>query len=554
MKTTTKAPGLQGSIQKARKRKPAQIAHGAHGATSGRTGGDENGTQNNETSLPAFNLNARVSAKTGLFDHLEVSAKHGSVIGSCAEIDLFRLYAGAAPQELKANDTSEMYGRLFTVAPENGRKDLPLTIRSIPGVWGGAPLAAPPFSGKLRTKRSEVTKGEFVCYVTTHLHLNPSRGLNLCPALASKKKITWKEASLSRRTEAELAKGLDGKDNVIPFNLLGPACNSGERRYLEGVYTGIDSELRRASAAADGLPMPGTIRSADFSLRRVEPYHEFYAPDAVALVKKLAPSLRVFHRHNREREHGLDIETVGNSPTITLFLSKGEAVRVYAKTADRIRFEVIYYPKRQNGLIPDGYCAPTLDACMEKLHFLRQKAAVRVNQILAFLSEWADETPQDRASASRFASQWFQRLGFSDASERLLELLRVNGRIVAGRYLPQEERNALRRAKEQKLVFCDEHAHAFYPVSCGTPLPFAEHSLTDFDNSASFPGHKTETQPVASVPKSPTPIRKSKGEIRLPPCPPLRCSTSAATLPLDHRSEGRPPPRRTARRRRSIRQ
>ncbi len=520
MKITTKDHGLQGSNPKTRKRNLANIAHTAHGATSGRTGRYENGTHKKQASLPAFNLKARVSAKTGLFDHLEITAKHGNVIGEREEIDLFRHYVGAAPQELKVGNTSERYGRLFTVAPENGRKGLPLVVRSQPTVWKGKPLPAPPLSGKLNTKRFPVAENQFLCNIVSDLHLNPSRAVNLCPSLANKQAPSWEHAILNRRPERELTKGLDGKDNLIPVNMLEPARKYSVRNHLHAVYAGIRSELRRASAATDSLPMLGTLKNEDFSLRRIETYFEFFAPDAVALVKKLAPTLRVFHKHNREREHGLDIETVGNSPTITLFLSNGEAVRVYAKAADRIRFEVIHQPKKQNGLIPDGYCAPTLEACIEKLLFLRQKAAIRVNQVLAFLSEWAVETPQDRAGASRYASLWFQRLGFSEASERLLELLRVNGRILAGQYLPKEERNALRRAKEQELVFYDENAKAYFPASCGTALPISGHSLTNGNSDSTNPGHNTETQPVASVPKFPTPIRIVRERIGIPPSPP----------------------------------
>jgi hypothetical protein len=439
MKSILEEPGPQGSNPKTRARKSAHVAHAAQCSTSGRTGGDENETHEEELSLPEFNLDARVKPETGLSDHLEVSANHGYVKGTREEIDLFRLYAGAAPQDFKIEDTSKIHGRLFNVAPNNGRLKLPLGIRKTPSAWGGKTLPCPPFSGMLETQRHKMEEDQFICKLATNLHLNPSKGLNRCPSLTSEKKpASWVEAILDQRPKEELAKGLDSKDNVIPENLLGPARRCGRSRYFRAVYGAIESELKRASSAADGLPMPRNIRTEDFSLRRAETYWEFSAPDAVTLVKKLAPPLGVYHKHSREREHGADFEIVGNAPTITLFLSAGESLRVYAKTADRIRFEVIHSPKEQNGLIPGGYSSPTLEACMGKLDTLRQKAALRVNQVLAFLAEWAEETPQDRASASRYASRWFQCLGFSDASECLLELLRINGRIVSGQYLSKE--------------------------------------------------------------------------------------------------------------------
>ena len=61
-------------------------------------------------------------------------------------------------------------------------------------------------------------------------------------------------------------------------------------------------------------------------------------------------------------------------------------------------------------------------------------------------------------------------MGFGDQSERLLDYLRVNGRIVSGQCLPMEEINALRRAKEAGLIIHDESARAYYPANVGTAL------------------------------------------------------------------------------------
>jgi hypothetical protein len=44
--------------------------------------------------------------------------------------------------------------------------------------------------------------------------------------------------------------------------------------------------------------------------------------------------------------------------------------------------------------------------------------------------------------------------------------------------------------------------------------------LTELDISRAFVGHNTETHPVASVPKSLTPIRKGREVNQIPPSPP----------------------------------
>ena len=445
---------------------------------------------------------------------------------------MFRFYAGASPKDSRGDDTSTSHGRLFSVCPQNGRGALPLVVRKIPSVWGATPLPAPSFSGKVTTRRFLSGAGEVQCYVSSHLHLNPTRGLNLCPALGGDDDPVWENAILSGRADGTQKRGLDGKDNVIETEEFGQAKASFSTRYLTAAYGGIKSELCRAASVLDAVPS-GTLGNSDFRVKRVETYWEFSAPDAVELVKKLSPKLRDFHKRSRLREHGADFCTDGNAISVMLFLSAGEALRIYAKTANRVRFEVIHSPKKQNGLLPNGYSAATLEDCIGKLETLRVRASERVNQLLAFLSEWAEETPQERAGASRYASRWFQCLGFSEASVRLLELLRVNGRIVPGRCALDEERNVIRRAKENDLLRYASDARALFPVSQGTVLPLSGHGLTE-EGSTPIPlGHNTETQPVPSCSSIPDSIRDGRECQQVPPSPPFFSGAGIEKCPQD---------------------
>jgi len=457
---------------------------------------------------------------------MEIRAEHGYFVTSDAndnweEVDLFRRWAGAAPKDERPEECSQVYGQLFGVAPDNGRGFRALKIRGTSTLWGGQCVPPPLFSGKLRTFRNKRPDGRTVCRPVSELRLNPSKALNHSgEKLNSAKAPPWKDVLFERIDPKGLARGLDGEKNVIPESSLDKAPLR-QRRYIGAVYKAIEAELERASLAIDGLPFDGSFRTTKFSPRVVETYWEFSTPDAVDLVKRLAPSLRAFHRHYREKKHGVQFETIGNAPTLTLFLSAGEAIRVYAKTADRIRFEVIHRPKDQNSLMPGGYSAPTRKDLGEKLHNLRKRAAKRVNQLLAFLSEWAEETPQDRASTARFASRWYQVLGFGDQSERLLDYLRVNGRIVSGQCLPMEEINALRRAKEAGLVIHDESARAYYPANVGTALPICGHGLTDEVSAPTNLGHRSETQAVPCGLVSDSLSVPEPADLRVPPSPPL---------------------------------
>ena len=78
-----------------------------------------------------------------------------------------------------------------------------------------------------------------------------------------------------------------------------------------------------------------------------------------------------------------------------------------------------------------------------------------MNDLLRFLSEWDLETPQARADKTPYILRWPKTVGNDSASESLLELLRVNGRIVGGRSLEDDEKNALGRAVKKGMVFPD---------------------------------------------------------------------------------------------------
>ncbi len=496
--------------------------------TSGRTGGDETETQEEGNALPAFTLKARVKAETGLFDRMEIKAEHGYFVTSDAEnnweeVDVFRRWAGAAPckEKEREEECSKVYGMFFGVAPDNGRGKRALKVRRQSALWGGQSVSPPLFSGRLLTFRAKQADGRTVCMPVSEFHLNPSEALNHWgKRLNAAKARSWKSVLFESRDSKRLLRSLDGKRNVIPERFLDNAAR-GQWRYIEAVYRGIEEELERASLAVDGLPFDGSFATTKLGPRVVETYWEFSAPSAAQLVESLAPLLRAFHKDSRARTHGFDEATEGNAPTLTLFLSAGEVIQIYAKTSERIRFEVIHKPMQQNGLISGGYSAQSVAQLRGKLRCLRMRAAKRVNQVMAFLSEWAEETPQERASASRYASRWFQTLGFDPASEALLELLRVNGRIVAGRCLPKEESNLLRRARAAELLFHDESAHAYYPASIGTVLPVSGEELTAESSPVTNLGHNSETQAVPTGLISDSLSVPEPADLRVPPSPPV---------------------------------
>lgn len=281
------------------------------------------------------------------------------------------------------------------------------------------------------------------------------------------------------------------------------------RAHLQATMAAILADVKRAAACAEEAGselVQVTGHPGDFALWDAETCGDI-GGDGFDAVQALADITPVLHAYDGKR--GWE----GNAGTVTIQFSSSERWVVYAKAPDRLRFEIRHRPPKGNR----PYSSATLAETAAKLDGLRKSAAVRINDLLSFVGS--------RPTASRdfweweaFAMAWGACCGPTEAAKALYRILRQLGRIQGGKCvecIPGGEQ-LIRKARDAGLI-SNTHG-AFRPVFSNDPKP----ALTDSDISSAFVGHNTETQPVASVPKSLTPIRKSKGEIRLPPCPPLQ--------------------------------
>ena len=115
---------------------------------------------------------------------------------------------------------------------------------------------------------------------------------------------------------------------------------------------------------------------------------------------------------------------------------------------------------------------------------------------------------------------WGASSGNSGATMAIYQVLRAGASFLGGKAIECIPcgKKLLRKARDAGLI-SNTHG-AFRPIFPNDPKP----SLTDLDNSASFPGHTTETQPARQVQKSPTPIRNGRESNRIPPSPLLPLS------------------------------
>ena len=460
--------------------------------------------ENTETQTPTQALQwipASVIASDGRNDKIHVTCDIATVI--CDDIDdarSFVFYCGAPPKDQR--DQHELYSKLFNTASKNGDGNT-LEIRCQAMTCGKQNFQAASFTGKLRFRRLKRQDGKTLVLVKADLCLNINRALNhQRAALANNSR------GAIFKSPALLDLGLCGNDNIAPFDIKGDEHDNARRVYFDLMASAIFADVKRAAEIAGGsgggyLAVDGNPR--DFSLQAVETCWDIGGAgfDAMKALSDLTPALS---------EHGGKRGWEGNAGTMTVEFSKWERLVVYAKASDRLRFEIRHRPPQGNR----PYSSPTVAETLGKLDDFRELATDKANDFLLFLKS-RRAISRTESEWEAYAMSWGACFRNSEASRKIYQILRKNGRILGGKYSQCIEggEKLLRKARDAGLV---ENRHgAFRPIFPSIP----ELALTHLDNSGELLGHNTETHPVGTVPNFPAPIRKRSGQVAIPPCPPL---------------------------------
>lgn len=363
------------------------------------------------------------------------------------ELQQFWKHLGGPP-----NDTTdiESFSSLLGVTPFNGQKAFPIKFRERQSL----------ISGKLRGLR--FSNGEMhVCTVKNcgDLSLNPTRAINhrAEELLAGR---DWSE-TLLKKESCNVLKGLDGKDNLCPASLSRSEYRRAERRYFESCLESISGEMRRAWLQSQGYDLYEEsgeeteagrgISVTKLSARSVETYWEFATESSSALLDHLEPILRTYWRESKTTDHGFESAFERDAKTVTIFKNKGTSIKLYAKKTDRLRIEVTHTPPDAPKLI-SSYSTSSLDGLYEIKDELARKAAIEVNELLGFVEEFFETSPQERANKTEFLGRWFARMGYDTPSCQLLDILRASGRIVGGSGFPKSLQRKLKVASENGLL------------------------------------------------------------------------------------------------------
>ena len=459
----------------------------------------------------------RVEARDGRIDKIFVNARLGHLWGGDEIPERFRRFLGIAPPDVRSFSERAKFGVIFNTAPFEGKKCVPLKVRKTSCKWNQEVQTPPLFTGEVKTRQGGEGDTKFIS-LSARLGLNPSRAIrHRYDELTGVAVSAGRDCLFMRQAPPDTERSFDGNDNFVPIELTQPNYLRAEKRHFESVFTGLETELKRAARSASNTVELSTIKTESIALWEVEIYWEFTVPDSLEYFAKIANTLEAYGRRNRKREHGTDEGREGNGKSYICYLNKSEAIKIYAKTRDRVRIEVTQKPRRNSRLLP-SYEANGLPAVQPLLDTLRTKAAARVNHLLSFLEDYEGNQPKNIARSLGFISRWFQCLGHSESSMGLLDLVQ-QGQVIGGKkYLSREDQNTLRRSREKGLL--KYSSGVYYPVASLEINSEFDSPLTESTTSPNSLIHKTETQavPIRFVNSSFATLL-ADGE-RVPPSPP----------------------------------
>lgn len=410
----------------------------------------QNGDEESEA-IPSLDFSRRVCADDARIDKILLKCNLGiAEIGHEDDYPMFR------------NCLRDTEGRVFTTAPDQGAGTRPIEIRKSDYTQGGKALPTPLFRGRLKT-----IKQQGFVLLSTELFLNPTRAIRFFPRMTGRKQGVFETAE--KPTEPRT---LDRKSNCLPASITRRAYRMGEKRHFENVLHRV---VLSCSEAAQMVELPvWNFNASDFCLKYCEFYFEFHRSDAVETLRSLTKSLFSFGGNAALREHAPlteanEMETSENAESVKLRLSKTEHIVVYAKTAQRLRFEVRFSKPSTN--IVRSCSSPGLRGFFAILDTLRVRAASRINEVFAFLQEASSLPSATIASDWRYQKAWHQRLGWSAVSCDFLQTLRLKGSLFV-RQPTIAERKLIRKAKTAKLVRFIKQRGCYVP--CAEAISISE--------------------------------------------------------------------------------
>jgi len=344
--------------------------------------------------LPPFTFRSQVTAEHAREDKIEISLGKWVFNASSSDFQEVRDYISVAPIAFTEDNSNPTFGWIFNRPSFQNQMLLNIRTRRNPRIFYSDRTEAPLFSGECRFQRD----GDLII-AGLHLTLNPLRFIrHQVQHVLTGDPDAWPNPQLNESEVLGNAEGeysLDGEDNWLPmtppyFDNNFPAMWPQHiKRYIEGVGEAFRQELARVTSY-----FHQSVNCVEhFSFKKVEVAFEFRARSTTSLVRNLIPILKEFRGGDfDEKEHPPTECRRKHSLSFLIGLRSGIALRLYAKTNRRIRFELIFDDINHRELL--GEPEPMSQAHISQprpwnqiydcLANLRTQAATEMNAILRF--------------------------------------------------------------------------------------------------------------------------------------------------------------------------
>lgn len=226
---------------------------------------------------------------------------------------------------------------------------------------------------------------------------------------------------------------LDGNDNWLPADEAGTVAWSDDQArsapvcFLSSIHARIASEFHRAASLSPDMAATQTALSG--SLQQVETYWEFWHDEPLRFVQSLQREALQFS--GQVRSQIFETATDGQSLSLSLSMTAGTRLKIYAKTNRRVRFEVEHSLERSRR----GFSSTTEISAL--LSAARADAAETVNGFLDFVHPQRPVHPSQCRSPLALVCEIVQAVhGNYGHAQAMLEALCVHRRLTTVRNSP----------------------------------------------------------------------------------------------------------------------
>lgn len=453
------------------------------------------------TKIKPYQPEYRVKAQDALHDRIQLTLGEWKVTGECplddhedgkttpaneAVID-FTNYLGTPPKDQRAGPEANLFGLVFNRPSGNKPSRRFLKVRKREAQLGHPSRDVPPpmFTGTMEMLARPGIKGgsSFELTAELHLKLNPTlheRQQRQRPKPARQGLQPHGELFLREMPNEEGGEwSLDGKDNFLPKNASGevtwkPAETLPKlARFVDEVWKRTRHELKRTKDGRD-TGTPGMyeflVSKKEGTLHQAETYFEVFHPEPLRFVESIEPRARSFANkvsatrfQVKKKKRGLRFQVGNEQQSLSLFieLRKGVALRIYAKTNQRVRFEIQHRLDKANRPLQGEQSFDGIEALVDLLSTLREDAASLVNDFLDELNS-SEGHPSTARAPLMLVTEISNAAQDYGKTASILEALCVNGRLVLSDNSPL--RQAIMRLIERR-VLVNRHRSSTYKLA-----------------------------------------------------------------------------------------